>query len=164
MSHQRLSTSVSVDFVTCLVGRDAGAWLETSAGENLLWAIHLRMNTPQLGRRRRSYKGSGERSRRGMPLICGGGPDGGGVSEFELACALLHFFMSSFGPLSVGWWIVSLFQLSLYSLFCSHCLLLHHPFASLPPRCNNIAPLSCVPIISDQSCIRGWRRLVSSDV
>lgn len=80
-SHQRLYTSVSVDNVTCLVGRDSGAWLETSAGEHLFRAIHLSINTPPLGRR--SYKGSGERSRRGMPLICGGGPDGGGVSEFE---------------------------------------------------------------------------------
>lgn len=81
-SHQRLYTSVSFDNVTCLVGRDAGAWLGTSAGEHLFRATHLSVNTPPLGRRR-SYKASGERSRRGMPLICGGGPDGGGVSEFE---------------------------------------------------------------------------------
>lgn len=57
MSHQRLYAGVSVDNVTCLVGRDTGVWPETLAGEYLFWAIHLSINRPLVGRR--SCKGRG---------------------------------------------------------------------------------------------------------
>lgn len=74
MSHERLYTSVSVDNVTCLVRRDTRVWPETSAGEHLSYNFRCEEE---------AARGVGKEAEGGAFNLWWG-PDGGGVSEFEL--------------------------------------------------------------------------------